>query len=201
MGRPRVIIVTDGDQVARGAVEEAARNVGGCTISLSAGSPTPLPGRELVGLIKQAHREPVLVMVDDRGSRRKGPGESVLEYLAKSPELDLLGVVAVASNTDRVMGVPVTYSIDANGRLVEGPVDKEGVQETKGHERVEGDTVDVLNTLDVPVVVGLGDPGKMNHHDRSNKGAPLTTRAVEAVLALAEGRNPEAALLKGTDAP
>jgi stage V sporulation protein AE len=180
--RPRVIVVTDGDRVARGAVEEAARNVGGCTISLSAGSPTPVTGEELVGLVKQARRDPVLVMVDDRGSRRKGPGEAALEHLAQSKEVDLLGVVAVASNTTKVMGVPVTYSIDVNGELIERPVDKEGVPEQAGHERVEGDTVDVLNQLNVPIVVGLGDPGKMNRRDRSSHGAVLTTRAVRAVL-------------------
>ncbi len=185
MPRPRVIVVTDGDRIARGAVEEAARNVGGCTISLSAGNPTPLSGEELVKLVKQAHRDPVLVMVDDRGSRRKGPGEAALEHLVRSGEVDLLGVVAVASNTEKVMGVPVTYSVDAEGRLIEGPVDKCGRPEPAGHERVEGDTVDVLNALDVPVVVGLGDPGKMNHHDRSSRGAALTTRAVQTVLDLA----------------
>ncbi|MGE5509528.1 MAG: stage V sporulation protein AE [Chitinophagales bacterium] len=194
-----MIIVTDGDQVARGAVEQAARNVGGCTISMSAGSPTPLSGEQIVELIKQAHREPVLVMVDDRGSRRKGPGESALEHLVRSPELEVLGVVAVASNTSKVMGVPVSFSVDETGRLVQGPVDKDGRPEPQGHERVEGDTVDVLNALDVPVIVGLGDPGKMNHRDKSSKGAPLTTRAVEAVLALAAGRSPEKALIGGTE--
>ncbi|MGE5552641.1 MAG: stage V sporulation protein AE [Betaproteobacteria bacterium] len=185
MKRPQVIVVTDGDRIAQGAVEEAARNVGGCTISLSAGNPTPLSGEQLVELVKQARREPVLVMVDDRGSRRKGPGEAALEYLARSDEVNLLGVVAVASNTEKVMGVPVTYSVDADGRLIEGPVDKYGTPEPVGHERVEGDTVDVLNTLDVPVVIGLGDPGKMSRQDRSSRGAALTTKAIQAVLALA----------------
>lgn len=188
VGRRRVIVVTDGDRVARGAVEEAARNVGGCTISLSAGSPTPISGEELVRLVQQARREPVLVMVDDRGSRRKGSGEAALEYLARSDEIDLLGVVAVASNTDKVMGVPVLYSVDAEGRLFEGAVDKEGRPEPKGHERVEGDTVDVLNQVDVPIVVGLGDPGKMNHLDEASRGAAITTKAVQAVLELSARR-------------
>lgn len=182
--RPRVIVVTDGDRVARGAVEEAARNVGGCTISLSAGSPTRVTGEELVELVKRASREPVLVMVDDRGSRRKGPGEAALEHLVRSPEVDVLGVVAVASNTDKVMGVPVLYSVDGEGRLIEGAVDKFGEREPPGQERVEGDTVDVLNTLDVPVVIGIGDPGKMNHRDKSSRGAAVTTKAVQAVLEL-----------------
>jgi stage V sporulation protein AE len=180
--RPRVIVITDGDRIARGAVEEVARNVGGCAISLSAGNPTPLSGEELVKLVRQAQREPVLVMVDDRGSRRKGPGEAALEHLARSKEVNLLGVVAVASNTEKVMGVPVACSVDAEGRLIEGPVDKDGHPEPPGHERVEGDTVDVLNTLDVPVVVGLGDPGKMNRHDLSSRGATLTTKAIRTIL-------------------
>lgn len=177
-------MVTDGDRVAQGAVEEAARNVGGCTISLSAGSPTPLSGEQLVDLVLRTTRDPVLVMVDDRGSRRKGAGEAALEHLARSREVDLLGVVAVASNTEKVMGVPVTYSVDADGELVEAPVDKEGQPEVRGRERVEGDTVDVLNQLQVPVVVGLGDPGKMNRRDKSSRGARLTTKAVRIVLQL-----------------
>ncbi|MGE5509115.1 MAG: stage V sporulation protein AE [Chitinophagales bacterium] len=180
----KVIIVTDGDRVARGAVEQAARNVGGCTISLSAGSPTPLTGEEIVDLVKGAHREPVLVMVDDRGSRRKGSGEAALEDLVRNEEIDLLGVVAVASNTDRVMGVPVLYSVDADGHICEGPVDKEGLAEPNGHERVEGDTVDVLNRLDVPIVVGIGDPGKMNKKDKTSRGAVVTTKAIQTVLEL-----------------
>lgn len=182
--KPKVIIVTDGDRVAQGAVEQAARNVGGCTISLSAGSPTPLSGEEIVGLVKEARREPVLVMVDDRGSRCTGSGESALEALARSKEIDLLGVVAVASNTDGVMGVSVRYSVDGDGRVYEGPVDKEGVPEARGHERVEGDTVDVLNRVDVPIVIGIGDPGKMNRKDKTSRGAVITTKAIETVMEL-----------------
>ncbi|HHW13696.1 MAG TPA: stage V sporulation protein AE [Firmicutes bacterium] len=192
MGKPRVIVVTDGDRVAQGAVEQAARNIGGCTVSLSAGSPTPLSGEEIVELVKRAQRDPVLVMVDDRGSRRKGAGEAALEHLAGSDEIELLGVIAVASNTEKVMGVPVTHSVAADGRVIEGPVDKEGLPEPKSHERVEGDTVDVLNQLDVPVVVGLGDPGKMNRADKASKGAVVTTKAVKTVLELSQGQVPDA---------
>jgi stage V sporulation protein AE len=123
-------------------------------------------------------------MVDDHGSRAKGPGEDVLEELARSDEIDLVGVVAVASNTAKVSGVPVVYSIDASGELIEGAVDKEGDREPAGHEVIEGDTVDVLNEVDVPIIVGIGDPGKMNHADESKKGARITTKAVEAVLRL-----------------
>jgi stage V sporulation protein AE len=143
-------------------------------------------GEELVELVKRAHRDPVLVMVDDRGSRRRGAGEAALEHLVRSDEVELLGVVAVASNTTKVMGVPVTYSVNADGELIEGPVDKEGLPEAGGHERVEGDTVDVLNQLDVPVVIGLGDPGKMHRRDRTSRGAVLTTKAVRAVLDLSQ---------------
>lgn len=192
VGKPKVIIITDGDRVAQGAVEQAARNIGGCAISLSGGSPTPLSGEEIVELVKRAQRDPVLVMVDDRGLRRKGSGEAALEHLARSDEIELLGVVAVASNTDKVMGVPVTHSVTADGRVIEGPVDKEGVPEPRGHERVEGDTVDVLNLVDVPVVIGLGDPGKMNRHDKTAKGAVITTRAVQTVLEFNRDRSPGA---------
>lgn len=183
MGRKRlVILVTDGDGAARAAVECAAKNVGGRTISLSAGNPTPLSGREIVREINKAADEPVLVMVDDRGARDKGAGESALEEIARSPDIEILGVIAVASDTRKVEGVPVNISIDRDGEIVPRPVDKRGRPEKPGRAKVEGDTVDILNRLDVPMVVGLGDPGKMGDADSARNGAPITTRAVRYIL-------------------
>ena len=96
----KVIVVTDGDEIARKTVEVAAEKVGGCCISASAGNPTPISGEKIVELIKTADKDPVLVMLDDKGCRDKGKGEMALEYIAKSPEVELIGVIAVASNTD-----------------------------------------------------------------------------------------------------
>ncbi|MGE5576595.1 MAG: stage V sporulation protein AE [Syntrophothermus sp.] len=180
--KKRVILVTDGDGIAQAAVERAAKNVGGRTISLSAGNPTPLSGREIVQEIQKASDDPVLVMVDDKGTRNKGAGERALEEIAKSPGIQILGVIAVASNTKKVEGVPVDVSIDREGRIVPRPVDKWGKPEKPGRAKVEGDTVDILNRLDIPIVVGMGDPGKMGDADAVTKGAPITTRAVRYIL-------------------
>ena len=53
----KVIIVTDGDDIARKAVEAANRNVGGRTISKSSGNPTLLTANDIIRLIKKAEKE------------------------------------------------------------------------------------------------------------------------------------------------
>lgn len=182
MDKKRVIIVTDGDRTAQGAVEKAAVNVGGRTISASGGNPTPLSAKELVEMILEAPKEPVLVMVDDSGKRDKGQGEQVLEELVHDERLNVLGVVAVASNTDKVEGIATDVSVTREGKRVHGPVDKDGNPEPEGQYKVEGDTVDVLNRLDIPVIVGVGDLGKMDDADLLEEGARITTEAVQEVL-------------------
>ncbi len=182
MGKKRkVVIITDGDRVAQKAIEQVARNVGGRCISQSAGNPTPLTGEQIVQLVMQAPHDPVLVMLDDRGKRYKGPGEEALEYICRCGNIEVLGVVAVASNTDHIEGVEVDESITKHGKPINGPVDKEGRPSIHGN-RIMGDTVDVLNHLDVPVVVGIGDVGKMDGADTIDKGVPVTTKAVEEIL-------------------
>lgn len=71
---------------------------------------------------------------------------------------------------------------DPGGQRVYGPVDKDGIPEPAGRYKVEGDTVDILNCLDVPVIVGVGDLGKMDDADRQEEGARITTAAVQEVL-------------------
>lgn len=182
MDKKQVIIVTDGDRTAQAVVEKAASAVGGRTISASGGNPTPLSGEELVDKILEAPSEPVLVMVDDCGKREKGPGERALETLVKDERLEILGVIAVASNTSKVEGVPVDFSVARNQKVVSGPVDKDGIPEPEGHVKVEGDTVDILNRLDVPIVVGIGDLGKMDKADRIQDGAQVTTKAIREIM-------------------
>lgn len=179
MNKRKVILITDGDDVARNSVETVARKVGGRCISLSAGNPTPLTGPQTVDLIKQAAFDPVLVMVDDRGKSSEGQGEEVLKYVARHPDIEVLGVVAVASNTSNARGAHVDFSVTKEGKIVDTPVDKYGNQEN--HEQVlKGDTVDVLRKLDIPVVVGVGDIGKQDGADGCQ--APITTAAVEEIL-------------------
>ena len=186
----RVILITDGDKVARRAMEFSARRLGLRCISASAGNPTPLTGPELVGLIVQAAFDPVLVMVDDKGNPGLGPGEAALEYICKSPDVQVLGAIAVASNTKRARGAPVDCSITRSGKVVESPVDKNGLPD--GHRPVlQGDTVDVLRELNVPVVVGIGDPGKMEGADCLEHGCEVTTKAIMEVLARTLGQVPD----------
>ena len=182
MGKRKVIVITDGDRVAQKVVEQVAKNVGGRAISLSGGNPTRVTGEEIVAAVQQTPHDPVLVMVDDCGRRGQGNGEQALEYLAKDPTIELLGVVAVASNTSRVKGVPVNAAITREGGVVAVPVDKDGLPEPLGHSSVEGDTVEILDQLNIPVVIGLGDLGKMDDADLVEDGAKITTKAVEEIL-------------------
>lgn len=180
MNKPRVILVTDGDDIALKAVEEAAINIGGRCISMSGGNPTPLTGSEIVELIKNAEHDPVVVMVDDRGNTRVGKGEQAMDYMLHCPEIDILGVIAVASNTKDVQGVKVDFSIDKDGHVVDSAVDKAGHK--KKNNVIVGDTVDILNKNNVPVIVGIGDPGKMEGHDSTYIGSPIITKALKEII-------------------
>lgn len=176
----KVILVTDGDLCAKKAVEIAAANIGGRCISRSAGNPTLLSGEEIVEYIKQAKNDPVVVMVDDRGNTNKGSGEEAMEYILKCDDIEVLGVIAVASNTNGVTGIKVDYSIDRNGKVTKNAVDKHGIE--KKDKIVKGDTVDVLNKVKVPLIIGIGDIGKMDGCDDTDIGAPIITKAMEMIL-------------------
>ena len=178
----RIIVITDGDRMAKGAIEEAGRKLNLRTISASAGNPTPLDGPTLVDLIKATPYDPVLVMVDDCGNPNYGEGEQVMNYLGQHPNIEILGVVAVASNCEEVEGVEVDFSIDQDAKLVNGPVYKDGIPEEEGHLYVEGDTVDVLNQMNVPLIVGIGDIGKMGGRDSRWTGSNVTTKAILEIL-------------------
>lgn len=182
-GKRKVIVITDGDQVACKAVEKAAAELGCRVISRSSGNPTPLDGDQIVRLVKHAKHDPVLVMFDDNGDGDYGYGEKALEYLNNHPDIEVLGAVAVASNTPFVEGVHVDFSIDQNGHLIDDGVDKDGLPCHDNHGKmVYGDTVDVLSSLELPVIVGVGDIGKMQGKDHFLKGAPVTKAAILEIL-------------------
>jgi stage V sporulation protein AE len=182
MEKRKIIVVTDGDRVARRTVERASKNIGARCISASAGNPTTRSGVEIVELVKEAPHDPVVVMLDDRGCAGEGSGEKVLRHLTENPEIEILGAVAVAANSPCCEGIKVDCSFTREGNLVHGPVDKNGYQEARYHEFLEGDTVEVINELDIPIVIGLGDPGKMDGADDFRKGAPITTMALREIL-------------------
>jgi stage V sporulation protein AE len=176
----RVILVTDGDGAAKKAVETAALRIGGRCISKSAGNPTHMSGRSIVELIKQAPYDPIVVMVDDKGHTGMGKGEQAIKDIVESPDVEVLGVIAVASNTEGVEGVSIDFSVTKDGNIVENTVDKFG--NAAGGKKINGDTVDILESMDVPVIVGVGDPGKMNGKDCCSKGAPIITKAMKEII-------------------
>lgn len=176
-----VILVTDGDKVARNAIEKAASNIGARCISRSAGNPTLLSGEDIVEYIKQAKHDPVVVMVDDMGNSHAGPGEKAMDYIINSEDVNVLGVVAVASNTEGVKGVKADCCIDRECRITKSPVDKNGIAR-KREKAIIGDTVDILNYERVPIIVGVGDPGKMEGYDDVEIGAPVITKALQEIV-------------------
>jgi stage V sporulation protein AE len=176
----RVILVTDGDSVAQRAVEKAVTNIGGRCISRSGGNPTPVTGIEIVDLIKTAKHDPVVVMVDDKGSSRTGQGEWALYEVANHPDIDIIGVIAVASNTQGVRGIEVDFSITCDGKVVKGAVDKDGFP--KRGNVLYGDTVDIIEKCQVPLIIGIGDIGKMAGKDDCEIGAPILTKAMEELI-------------------
>ncbi|ABZ82942.1 stage v sporulation protein ae [Heliomicrobium modesticaldum Ice1] len=178
----RVIVITDGDKVARKAVESATRRIGGRCISLSAGNPTPVTGKKLAQMILSTPHDPVVVMVDDRGAVGMGKGEQALWEISHDDRIELIGAVAVASNTLGAEGITVDQSVDRYGRLVDGPVDKNGYPEPPGNRYLEGDTVETLTQLPIPVIIGTGDTGKMQGADHVRRGAPITTQALLEIL-------------------
>lgn len=180
--RRKVILVTDGDHVAQKVLETVAREIGGRCISLSAGNPTPLRGNQMVELIKMAPHDPIIVMFDDNGDFGKGRGERAIEYVVKHPDIEVIGAIAVASNTRWVKGAAVAYSIDNQGQVVAEAVDKDGCANPELAHHIYGDTVDILNALHVPNLIGIGDIGKMHGQDSLQNGCPITKKAVQWIL-------------------
>ncbi|QUH20462.1 stage V sporulation protein AE [Alkaliphilus sp. B6464] len=178
--RRKIILVTDGDSCAQKTLEIAVSNIGGRCISRSGGNPTPITSSEIVELVKQAKNDPVVVMVDDRGNTGIGKGEQAMFEIINHPEIEVLGIVAVASNTKGVRGVKVDYSIDNNGNMINAPVDKHGNISDK--KVLYGDTVDIINNCNVPIVIGVGDIGKMEGKDVVEIGAPIITKALEEII-------------------
>jgi stage V sporulation protein AE len=177
----KVIIITDGDLYALKAVEQAAKDLGCRTISQSWGNPTNLSGNEIVHLIKKAPYDPVLVMFDDCGYPGEGYGERAMRYVAKHPDIEVIGAIAVAAKTKNAEWTKVDVSIDRYGNLTEFGIDKMGVPDVE-FGRIGGDTVYVLEELDVPYIVGVGDIGKMSGFDTPEKGAPITKQAIQLIL-------------------
>lgn len=182
--KKQVIIVTDGDRAAREAVKVACANVGAYPLTLTAGNPSRLSGEAVLFLIKSYPRDPLVVMVDDGGWVGEGKGESIISYLLQHQhELNILGVVAVASATRHTRGVDAECSITNWADFTRQPVNKLGFPEQRGHHYLEGDTAEILMLHSGIKVVGCGDLGKMDWQDDPARGAPITTACFKTLLA------------------
>jgi stage V sporulation protein AE len=177
----KVILVTDGDEYAARSIEYVAAEISGRVISKTQGNPTTLSGQEIVQLILQAKNDPVFVMFDDCGLLGEGAGETALKYVAGHQEIEVLGVIAVASKTHQTEWAKVDVSIDRFGELTEYGVDKSGLKDLEVG-RISGDTVYCLDQLDVPIIVGIGDIGKMARKDSVKNECPITMKAVNLIL-------------------
>ncbi|KGA98607.1 stage V sporulation protein AE [Alkalihalobacillus alcalophilus ATCC 27647 = CGMCC 1.3604] len=181
MDKRDVIFITDGDDAAKKAVQLAATEVGGRCISQSSGNPSHLTGKELVQLILKTPNSPVLVMFDDSGSRYEGLGEHAMRIVYDHPQMNVLGAIAVASATHSREWAKIDVSIDRFGNLTEYGVDKAGFPDLE-IGRINGDTLYILDEFNLPIVVGVGDIGKMGGFDLVQKGAPITKKAVQLIL-------------------
>ncbi|AZB43404.1 stage V sporulation protein AE [Bacillus sp. FJAT-42376] len=177
----RVILVTDGDEYAAKNIAYTAEQIGGRWISQSQGNPSRLSGKELVTLILTTPYDPVFVLFDDCGMPGEGPGEKAMMYVAEHPDIEVLGVIAVAAKTRQSDWARVDVCIDREGELTGHGVDKSGIQELEDG-RINGDTVYSLDRLNVPIIVGIGDIGKMARRDDVKQGAPITMKAAEIIL-------------------
>ena len=180
-GKRNIIIITDGDEYAKRTIEHVAKEIGGRCISASSGNPTRMDGAELIKLIKSAAYDPVLVMFDDSGLVGEGVGEKVMKYVAEHSDINLLGILAVAAKTKQAEWTKVDVCIDREGNLTEFGVDKFGVPEMDV-KRINGDTVYCIDSIDAPIVVGIGDIGKMAKYDEIAKGSPITLSAIKLIL-------------------
>ncbi|WP_335869783.1 stage V sporulation protein AE [Bacillus sp. 2205SS5-2] len=176
-----VILITDGDEYACKAVELVAKEFGGRCISKSQGNPSVFTGEQLVSFIKEARNDPVFVMFDDSGFLGEGSGERALKYVAQHQDIRVLGVIAVAAKTKQAEWTKVSVCIDRDGNLTHYGIDKFGVPEWD-IRRINGDTVYCIDELNIPIVVGIGDIGKMARKDHFEIGAPITKKAVQIIL-------------------
>lgn len=177
----RLIIVTDGDSSAQEAVQAASSRLGLYPLMITGGNPTHITGEKALDYILTTPYDPVVIMVDDKGKKGMGPGEHLLDIILKDTRVNVLGVVAVASDT-RVRGVAVDQSVTCDLRIVNAPVDKHGYIEKEGHHRLEGDTVEILRHHPELFIVGCGDLGKMDGRDSIEHGARITEQCFRQIL-------------------
>ncbi len=176
--KKRIVVVTDGDQSAWRAARRAVVELGLGFVDITEGNPTRATLAEVEEALVASPYEVVVVLADDGGTAGIGPGERLIEALARSPAVEIVAAVAVASWAHQESEVRVDESVTAEGSVVATAVDKEG-RPVPG-KRLSGDTVGVLRRLCVPIV-GVGDIGEDGHAC----GVPALRKALAEALRLA----------------
>jgi stage V sporulation protein AE len=184
----RVILITDGDAYAKRTIDYLAKKIGGTSLSYLADNPMTVEAKAMVEAIHAAEAEPVYVLLDDGGVPGVGSGEMLLQTISDDPEINVIGALAVAAHTQNREWSRVNFSIDQDGELQPFGVDKEGVI-TEEIGRINGDTVYLLDQLDIPLVVAIGDIGKMHGKDAIEIGSPITEQALRIILEREGSRN------------
>ncbi|QDI89900.1 stage V sporulation protein AE [Salicibibacter halophilus] len=177
----RIIYVTDGDAAAARAVTTAAKSIGIGCLTLSAGNPTTCTYEQLLESIAEVSGEIAVLLFDDAGQAYEGRGEELMVRLANEEGIKVIGALAVASTERSGDWTKVDVSVDRYGKLSEWGVDKEGFRDIE-ENRVHGDTVYSLDQLSIPVIVGIGDLGKMGGRDHPKRGAPVTATALQVII-------------------
>ncbi|MCT2537441.1 stage V sporulation protein AE [Aquibacillus koreensis] len=177
----KVIVVTDGDEYARKTLDYLAKELGGTCLSYLSDNPTQASSEEIQKAIYRAKEEPVYVLLDDAGILGVGAGEKILLDLANDPDIEVIGAIAVAAHTKNTEWSRFTFAIDLNGELIPYGVDKQGVRLPE-LGRINGDTVYSLDQIDIPIVIAIGDIGKMQGKDDVKKGSPITRQALEIIM-------------------
>ncbi|WP_407268752.1 stage V sporulation protein AE [Radiobacillus sp. PE A8.2] len=181
MDKRKVIIITDGDEYARKTLDYLAGKLGGTCLAYLSDNPSHVSSEEVIKAIHSAKHDPVYVLIDDAGIPGVGAGERILIDIANDHTIEIIGAIAVAANTRNMEWTRVNFSIDKDGKLIPNGVDKEGVPIPE-HGRINGDTIYSLDQLDIPVVIAIGDIGKMRGSDDIKKGSPITRKAIEIIL-------------------
>ncbi|WP_138416856.1 stage V sporulation protein AE [Aquibacillus sediminis] len=181
MDRKKVIVITDGDEYARRTLDFLAKKLGGTCLSYLSDNPTTASPDEVKQAVYRAKQEPVYVLIDDAGIQGAGAGERILVSLDKDPSIEIIGAIAVAAHTKNMEWSRFTFAIDQNGELIPNGVDKQGIPLPE-IGRINGDTVYSLDQLDLPIVIAIGDIGKMRGKDDIKKGAPITRKALEIIM-------------------
>ncbi|QQK75960.1 stage V sporulation protein AE [Salicibibacter cibarius] len=177
----RIIYVTDGDAAAAKAVAAATKTIGIGCLTFSGGNPTNCTYEELLKRIMKTKDEITVLLFDDAGQPYEGRGETLMVRLASEEGINVIGALAVASTERSGDWTSVDVSVDRYGKLSEQGVDKEGFRDIE-ENRIHGDTVYCLDQLSIPVIVGIGDLGKMGGRDDPKRDAPVTETALRVII-------------------